>query len=117
MIHLQKYVRCDVCEQRVDAAVPKSFCPFCSVSPGARSCPWTKPAAIATLGLFGAHVAGIPPDTECKPAYEACQFSIGKEGGDLEDKRPSGPLGRLTIEVSTSTAVSTVSSMSFPPKF
>jgi hypothetical protein len=55
---LPKYVRCGVCGQQVDTAVPKSFCAFCSISP-VSSCPWVKPVAVCTIfGFSAVHVAG-----------------------------------------------------------
>ena len=54
---MSHYVQCDTCGQPIDPSVPKAFCGFCSVTPGA-SCPWTAKAAVPTLFAFGLHVAG-----------------------------------------------------------
>lgn len=94
---IQKYVKCSVCGQEVDTSVPKVFCAFCSI-PGASECPWVRRSLAAVL-IPATVVAGIPLSSECKPAYEVCQFGMDNDGGHTENKKPWGPLNRLTQEV------------------
>lgn len=104
-----KYATCDVCGLQVDAAVPKSFCTFCSISPGA-GCPWVKPVAVCTaIGFFSVHIAGpafnhekdklVPTDLP----YESKHI----EQSSMESTAISSGWGHLAIpyQVSTSTAL------------